>query len=74
MHQVLTYDWNKSKVESLFVFLGCEGQVEHSVWEECQGTGGNCNQCIQENGFCSDCKVGQQDYPGKFSSKSEIMA
>ena len=36
---------------------GCEGQVEHSVWEECA----NCNQCIQENGFCSECKVGQQD-------------
>lgn len=32
---------------------GCEGQVEHSVWEQC---GGNCDQCIQQNGFCSDCK------------------
>ena len=40
------------------IFSGCEGQVEHSVWEDC---GGNCNQCIQQNGFCSDCKVGQQD-------------
>ena len=49
---------------SFLCFSGCEGQVEHSVFEECA----NCNQCIQENGFCSDCKVGQQDLVWKFSS------